>query len=99
MKEIVLYKSEQLQKHVLDFCKLESWDDFETIAGVLLKRYKARSIGRVEGPTSKIWEFELYGITLKLINNPYGNSIYGETTEQEKVMRDIFDSWTVLSSI
>lgn len=66
---------------------------------VLFGQYKVRSLKRVEGVSNVIWEFELQGISMKLINSPFGNSIYSTSKEQELVMKDVFDAWVILSTV
>jgi len=74
----------------LIFNKLEGYDDFEIIEELLINNFNARSIARWIGPESKIWEFEINGIALKLHNNPYGNSIYADTEKERILLADLF---------
>ncbi len=93
MKNIILFESDHTL--ILDFCRLESEEDFEKIIEILIRRYRVKSMGRSESPWSKMWEFIYSNATLFLINDNYGNRISGKTEEEKKILKEIFDSWEI----
>lgn len=91
MDDFVFVEHNHQDKAELMFCKLESYDDFEAIEQLLIILFGAKSIARWIGPESKIWEFEINGVLLKLHNNPYGNSIFAVSKEEREILKLIFN--------
>ncbi len=91
MKRTNLIESEK--DTILDFVEFQEWESFEKIVTILKERYNAIPILNAEGPESKVWEFLIDDIQLRLFNNPYGNFIKGSTEEQKNLLMRIHKSW------
>lgn len=72
MKKSVII-SEKEHFLIADIVAIEDWNGFESIAKYLEKYHSALLVSKVDGPESRIWEFEINGRHLSLHNNPYGN--------------------------
>lgn len=95
MKELILSDEDGVME--LDFFKLGSYDEFDKIVSILINRFNAMTLIKVDGPESRIWEFLIDGAHIRLSNNPYGNFIKGTEKDQKDVIKQIYRLWKLYS--
>lgn len=81
----------------IDFCELETYEDFDLIIYTLKTFFDTDILNSIDGPESRVWEIEIEGVKVLVLNNPYGNSIRAESTaailflkSRYKKIKDIF---------
>lgn len=82
----------RIVKHVSDqgrvdfeFVGFDSWEDFDTLANILLTHMNAIVVDKLEGIYSKYWTFELDDFSFMLMNHEdTGNCLYPIQSSEEE---------------
>ncbi|MCW4467834.1 hypothetical protein OGH69_02565 [Flavobacterium sp. MFBS3-15] len=100
MKTVHLEKGKD--KLSLSIYAMETYEDFDSIADYLIKKFSAQVIETLDGPAERVWTFlvpkknanagrlSVYD-RLTLQNNPYSNSLYGAPGTLTTMERIFFD--------
>lgn len=89
MEHVRIWKNKE--NYELIFKTLESYDDFEIILNNFQSWFNAKVLEQVKGPDARYAFVKIEKNTLKLWNDPYGNTLYGSADDLpvlEKIAND-----------